>query len=248
MAHQDDEFGVFQSILDEVKNGNEVICVFLTNGVKNGGDSRVRDSESLDVLTSLGVKEENVIFAGKYLQISDCELLYSLEKAFFWVQEFLAAFDTFGAVYVPAYEGGHPDHDACYVVVSLVCEKMGRLENVKQFPLYNADNCRSFFYKVFNPLKFNGVVYTTDIPLRNRLLFITLIFKYKSQIKSFLGLLPFILYSYFLDGAQKLQSVKPVKLDSPPHKGILYYERRGFCKWEAFKLNVNRFIKCNLSN
>jgi len=59
-AHQDDEFGVFQKIMDEQRQGRHVYCAYLTDGAFAGQSSLRRNRESLTVLTKLGVQEEDI--------------------------------------------------------------------------------------------------------------------------------------------------------------------------------------------
>ncbi len=55
-AHQDDEFGVFQKIIDEVGKGRAVYCVYFTDGRFGKVSAQCRNQESLAVLLRLGVK------------------------------------------------------------------------------------------------------------------------------------------------------------------------------------------------
>ena len=69
-AHQDDEFGIFQKILDELEAGNLVCCAYLTNGALGPDLANRRNRESLTVLLKLGVDVKNIFFAGDILGLS----------------------------------------------------------------------------------------------------------------------------------------------------------------------------------
>ena len=57
--HQDDEFGVFFCIEESLKNNVNVICIYCTDGTDSTG---LRNSESVKVLTSLGVDKRKIFF------------------------------------------------------------------------------------------------------------------------------------------------------------------------------------------
>ena len=69
--------------------------------------------------------------------------------------------------YVPAWEGGHPDHDALNAA-TLIARKRINQEDIKiyQFSLYNAYRCRKPFFRVSYPLKKNGDVLIDIIPIK----------------------------------------------------------------------------------
>jgi hypothetical protein len=70
-AHQDDEFGVFQKIVDELADGRNVYCAYLTDGVPIGRSPEKRNLESISVLMNLGVPRENILFIGEKFSIPD---------------------------------------------------------------------------------------------------------------------------------------------------------------------------------
>ncbi len=227
-AHQDDEFGVFQKIIEERQKGFRVCCAYMTDG----GCPERRDGESLNIMQKLGVRAQDVFFVGSELPIPDGQLCENLERVAYWVNEWIASYTQVGAMYVPAWEGGHPDHDALHaLVVSVVLEK-GCTEKVWQFPLYNAYRCPSVFFKVLSPLKNNGLEIVTKISWINRFRFLSYCLSYPSQVKTWLGLFPFAIYHYFFNGSQVVQPVSKGRVYQRPHEGRLYYEKRGFLTWE----------------
>ena len=247
LAHQDDEFGVFQSICNELKHKN-VYFIYLTSGVRGSNSPHARNNETLSVLKQLGVNASNVIFVGEELNINDGDLIYNLSKAYDWLEKYFVCFNKdIDKLYFHAYEGGHPDHDAVYLLIVLLLSRFDLMNCGRQFPLYHSHNCFSFFFKALSPLASNGEV--INIPIKNnmKLIFLKLIFRYKSQILTFMGLLPFIIYEYFIGGHQKLQKIKNLDFNIPPHNGMLYYEKRGFCSWQIFKKEAFIFFN-NLKN
>lgn len=242
-AHQDDEFGIFQKIVDERNRGRRVLCAYLTDGVCQGRSSFKRNSESLGVLTKLGVFEADIFFAGCTLSIPDGDLLHHIEIATDWVLNWITQRNDLTAIYLPAWEGGHHDHDTLHAIGVIIAHRIGRLDIVKQFPLYNAYRCWPPFFRVLRPLALNGAVEVTKIPLGNRIQFLQYCFSYPSQRKTWIGLLPFVLLHYVFSGVQALQAVSVERLYQRPHRGPLYYENRKFCTWDEISDRLKDAMK-----
>ena len=238
-AHQDDEFGVFQKILDEQQKGHRVCCAYLTDGGFGGASPQRRNCESLFVLQQLGVQKQNIIFAGHALAIPDAGLHKHLELAGTWIGEWFTSFAQVVSIYVPAWEGGHHDHDALHAVAVRIAEKRGILGCMRQFSLYNGYSCAGPLFRVLAPLPMNGAIEEVHVPWKHRLLFLYYCLCYPSQAMSWLGIFPFVVLHYLSGRKQYLQSVSVDRIQCRPHEGKLYYERRGFSTWEemAFYLS-----------
>jgi len=232
LAHQDDEFGVFQAISDEVTLGRQVCCAYLTREPVRRGGMRHRNEESLAVLKQLGVAAADVYFAGDLLAMDDGCLPAHVRTAADWIRDWLLASQELAAVYVPAWEGGHPDHDALHAITASVALNLELLGRVRQFPLYNGYRCHGAWFRVLLPLPMNGATEERPIAWRSRLRFLVHCLSYPSQAKTWFGLFPFVFLHYLFFGTQSLQRVSLERLGQRPHDGALYYERRQFCTWE----------------
>lgn len=241
-AHQDDEFGVFQQIVVARQRGDRVLCVYFTGLPFAGSPLSRRDRESLRVLAKLGVPDEDVIFVGTQLSIPDGHLLDHLETAANWITHCLGQLQTVSAIYVPAWEGGHPDHDALHGITVTTAHKAGLIDAVRQFPLYNRFKCTGPFFRVFHPLPLNGPIESHLIPWGRRFRFLRACLSYPSQATTWLGLFPFVLKHYLVSGQQLLQRVSVKRILERPHPGTLYYEQRKFCTWEKLSNQLTRFI------
>ena len=240
-AHQDDEFGVFQKILDERQKGHRVCCAYLTDGVFSGGSSRRRNQESLSVLMQLGVQEQNVYFMGNLLSIPDAGLPEHLESAANWIREWLTGFPQVSSIYIPAWEGGHHDHDALHAITVTITSEMCLSERVRQFSLYNGYGCVGPLFRVCVPLPSNGAIKKINIPWLNRFKFLRYCLSYPSQAKTWIGLFPFVVFHYLFNGKQLLQPVSFERIHHRPHEGKLYYERRGFSTWEEMAARLSKW-------
>lgn len=242
LPHQDDEFGVFHSISREILKKKDVWCIFFTHG---SDIDDLRNQESLKVLCQMGVEPEKILFQGLKLNIKDGTIVNNLKAASDWLLSFLQSLNNIDYIFTPAWEGGHPDHDALHAVTIFVTLKLNILDHVRQFPLYNAFNCRPPFFRVISPLKENGDIERESISKIKAFKFIKLCFGYRSQIKTWIGLLPFVVFSYIFIGKQHLQKVSIKRLSERPHKGKLYYENRKFDTWENMQILINKYLISN---
>ena len=233
-AHQDDEFGIFQRILDELEAGNQVCCAYLTSGGhhRDHAIAERRNHESRAVLVKMGVSDNNIFFAGCSLKISDGMLLEHLDLASNWIQSWWSNYPRIRSVYIPAWEGGHPDHDALHAITLSVAHEKNMLSLVRQFALYNGYHCSGPLFRVLLPLQSNGPIDSRYISWKNRFRFLLHCLSYSSQKRTWFGLFPFVLAHYIFYGLQSTQPVNFERIRSRPHAGSLYYERRGFCTWE----------------
>ena len=225
-AHQDDEFGVMHQIEKEIKSGFEVYCVFATTGVAFDENPKNRNEESLKVLTSLGVARKNIFFMGEALGISDgnvstCGLIFRQ-----WLLTWLQKCQSLTTIYIPAWEGGHTDHDALHALTIETIPNNCPEITLWQYPLYNSEGLKWGFFRVLAPLHGNGYVHYENIPWVARWRYLQLCLSYKSQFKSWLGLFPFVLWHYLFRGCQSLQLTSHTRIKERPHSGELYYEFR----------------------
>jgi LmbE family N-acetylglucosaminyl deacetylase len=241
LPHQDDEFGVFHVLEDVISRGHRPVCVFLTEGSFRGRPGR-RDDESRRVLLELGVDPQDIHFLGTRLTVPDGDLASHLNVLFDHVNDLVAPIGPLAAIYVPAWEGGHQDHDAAHALGVGFAAHHDQLAALRQFPLYNADRCRFWPYRVLSPVTNNGIPEATLVPISRRFRYLRLCLRYRSQAKTFLGLLPFIAAHYALRGVHQLQPVDPLRLRERPHEGPLLYERRNRARFEDLKIFLDNFI------
>ncbi len=236
-AHQDDEFGVFAQIELELREGRQVCCVYVTDGAATANEDR-REAESQAVLQKLGVPTKNIHFVGRQLCIGDGQLHKSTNLLATWLYQFSDAHPALETCFVPAWEGGHPDHDLLHAVaVRLLGGRYGHVK-IWQYPLYNGRNCYGPFFRLQSPLPENGSVDRKSIGLLDRLRYVGLCLSYPSQWRTWLGLFPFACFNYLFVGVQQLQSVDRLRLNQPPHVRPLYYERRAFLDWPTLRAAV----------
>ncbi len=229
-AHQDDEFGVFAQIEQELKVGRRVCCIYATDGAATA-DPEIRNAESLTVLGKLGVFKRDIFFIGQYLSIGDGKLHQHTQKFSDWLNGFFTSHLAIETCFVPAWEGGHPDHDLVHAITVESLWAMGHLASIWQYPLYNGRKCIGPFFRLLSPLPENGLVKLLVIGWYERFRYLRLCLSYSSQWRTWIGLFPFLILHYFLSGVQQLQKVNRARILQPPHSRPLYYERRKFLDW-----------------
>jgi len=238
-AHQDDEFGVFARIEKELRAGRRVRCAYITDGAVTA-DPDLRDAESRAVLQKLGVSTHDIFFMGRQLGIGDGHLHSSVDVLSGWLNAFLDMQPLIVACFVPAWEGGHPDHDLLHAVAVRLFAARGCLEIVRQYSLYHGLGCIGPLFHVLSPLPQNGPVELQAISWRDRLRYLRFCLSYPSQWRSWVGLFPFVLLRYLSAGFQQLQHVSIPRLGERPHEGPLYYESRGFADWSTLREVLNQ--------
>lgn len=223
-AHQDDEYGIAPRIVSAVEEGRRVSCIFLTDGSAKGSDPAVRDRESTGVLTALGINAEDILFLGSRSRVPDGNLVRHLEPSLAAVTQWVRARRLqVGTIYAPAWEGGHADHDACHLVAVAAARELG-VREAFEFPLYNGQGMPWKFFRVLKPLR-GKRFRLRRLRLDEGLHYALLCLHYRSQRRTWLGLLP----EAFLRRAVLRQDlIVPIdgsELASKPHDGALLYER-----------------------
>lgn len=232
LAHPDDEFAVFPWIRGAIQHGYEVHAIWLTDGGWGGQDKVRRRLESISVLSLLGLPHGNMHFFGEQWSVPDGRLHLSLDKV---IPHFLEQFEglgSSGSLLLPAWEGGHQDHDATHLAGIHLARNCG--SEPSQYSLYNGEGLPGPCFKVLSPLAQNGPIERIATTLFERFGYAKLCMRYKSQWKSFIGLLPAYLWRMCRSDAFAIQAVDPLRTAHRPHAGSLLYERRGGPLWEDF--------------
>jgi LmbE family N-acetylglucosaminyl deacetylase len=242
-AHQDDEYGVYPLLEHAVARGEAVKVIYLTSGTLDGRRSERRNGESTGVLSSIGIPEHDIHFLGADLHFPDSKLFQHVEPAAQAVSAILQNnADRPTRIFTPAWEGGHQDHDATYIIACYLAQAFNCLDASRQFPLYNGRGLPGILWHTFMPLPENGPVESFRLSWRARLRYLRLCIHYRSQWPTWLGLYPMYALRLFTSGKQFLQPLRTDRLNCTPHPGRLLYERRGFCDREQFGYHTRALI------
>lgn len=234
-AHPDDEFAVFPWIQKALKDGQPVHCIWMTDGGWGGQSISRRREESEKVLLHIGVAREAMHFLGEQDSIPDGHLHQSMDRARETLHAALQNLPKNAWWLIPAWEGGHQDHDACHLLAVETCPAGTPFF---QYPLYNGSGLLGPLFRTMSPLRSNGPIYDLPIGWKHRVLYPLYCLGYRSQWKSFVGLLPFYVLRMFQRRPFRIQPVEPTATRRRPHAGKLLYERRGGPSWEEFRTKV----------
>lgn len=240
-AHPDDEFGCFEAIRSTAARGDRAICVYLTDGAYGGQPVAPRMRESISVLGRLGVDAADVHFLGVEHGIGDGSLPQHIDAAYLQLMVIMAAHAIPDHVYSTAWEGGHQDHDATFLVARTFTREKAPGARFLQFSLYNGRGLAGPLFRVMSALPGQGPITELPITWRQRLTYLRLCMAYPSQWKTWLGLLPFVALTLFFRGTYLVQEAAQGLLRRP-HEGALLYERRGSMTWETFSRDCSAFM------
>lgn len=241
LAHPDDEFACSMRLRALARAGAEVHCAYLTDGGFGGQSVTRRREESLRVLRALGVGERRVHFLGERHGFRDGALHLRLDEAMAALQALVAAIGAVEALHVPAWEGGHQDHDATHLLGLALARRCG-IGMLRQFPLYHGAGLPGPWFRVLSPLPANGPVQAHRASWRERILAVALCLRYVSQWRSWLGLLPFFALRMLAGGVFPEQAVRAARVLEDPHPGRPLYERRGYLTLAEFRAAAAPFL------
>lgn len=232
MAHPDDEFAIFPWLAKASREGRAVHCVWLTNGAYGGQSIQRRNEESKRALSRVGIRSAHLTFLGEVHGVPDGQLLEHLGRVAQALGNIVRSIDSPLEILLPAWEGGHQDHDASHLAA--IAAANGTPARLYQYSLYHGAGLRGPFFKVMSPLGQNGP--TTPLPtsFAERARCVAACLSYRSQWKTFVGLLPFYVLRLLRRDGFVLQAVNPARTAERPHAGPLLYERRTAVSWTGF--------------
>lgn len=145
-AHPDDECFASIALGKLLRKKRDVHCVWATSGQARGGMD-VREKELHASLNLLGASQEKAVL----LRLPNRGLLPLLDSGAAKLGEIIAQHKA-DTVVVPAYEGGHIDHDAVnFMAWHALTHHLDRTPQPKllEFPLYNrTGNLFTLFWRI----------------------------------------------------------------------------------------------------
>ena len=245
--HQDDEVPVLLEIERLLKAGEPMALVYLTSGARSGEPELRRTAESLSVLGDLGVPRDAIHFVGSDMRVPDGDLMSHLEALHGWLNGLIARNGGLASLHMPAWEGGHQDHDAAHLLGVALAAEHQALPRARQFPYYHGRNLPGILFRTLSPLAPNGPVQHDRIGLGQRLRYLGYLTRYKSQLTTWVGLGPFFVLHYLFRGTQVRQPVSTARVFERPHEGPMLYERRNFSDYQRFQDKADAYRRQHLA-
>lgn len=139
--HPDDEvIGVGGRMIQVKKEGYDITVVMMTDGSPKEFDeqeeiSAIRKNETLEALELIGINKENVIF----LDYDDLGFIFDSDIKVYIdeIKKIIREVNP-DEIYIPAYEGGHIDHDSTNFLVISSLSELDKKYKVYEYIEYNA--------------------------------------------------------------------------------------------------------------
>lgn len=246
LSHQDDEMGIFNKIKFNLNKKKNVLVFYMTSGYNKSVSKyklTKRDYESISVLKELGVNKKNIFFLGRKNDIKVYQLYKHLHVSYKAILSIIKNLKGNSIIYSHSWEGGNEDHDACHSIVKKLFQKNKKIKKCYQFSLYHGKNLPFNFFKVQDLFKQNGKIIKDKISFSDKIKFLRYLFYYKTQIKVWFGLYPFIILNIIFNNYGSVQVINnQIKLQRP-HKNKLLYEKMRKNKYSKIINKINHFLK-----
>ena len=219
--HPDDEsVGLSVFIKRKKAEGCKIVIFFLTNGVISKNEMWFWEKNKYEKFLHKRLNEmENSLKFFKikdfFLQnISTRNLRNNILKTFHKIQSIIKN-KTIDSIFVPAYEGGHQDHDVANFIASQFKKKLNVFEYSEYHNYGNKVHSNTFIKNTGSEtvLEFNQ----NEVVYKKHALSV-----YNSEKKNL---------NYINIKREVYRPIVKYNYDSVPHKGKLFYKRFNFFSW-----------------
>lgn len=237
LAHQDDEiFGLHIYS----KFGSNCV-VYLTDGVRNDAKFNIdlRIQEAQNAWKKIDENAE-LIFFGTNHAIEDGALASAINASHLSELISICRSRNINEIVTLQNEGGHQDHD----ITSMLAKELSRrlVLNFVAFPAYRAVFNRSIFYAVMSSTtkSMPNNIKPTFARVKITMLSFSLMKNYRSQIRSWIGLGPFIILKYLVGNTNYLLQSNPEKKKQEFPEKLLYLNRKKHIaiNYESFQEDI----------
>ena len=220
-AHQDDEVFALPVISRQIQSGEDVYCIFLTDGEGRDTPFARRRAESLMALGWIGVPPDHIFFLADTSRIADLRLVEFLDDGFVYVLN-AAQRVIPDKIFVLAAEGGHPDHDCVVAIALKVSRYLGFDVVVREIAAYRAG---PFFWpvRVASISRVRGLDGEVRLGPKDFIMILRGIMYFPSQWRTWSVLGPLLLLS--LASHRRISftaALESVLVSPPPTKKFLY--------------------------
>ena len=241
LPHHDDEFFLGLHLKTIARSSKTVFLIYLTRDFL--GNS-LRSDETKKYLARAGITNAQIISLGAECGCFDGQLHLCLPAVYALLLPLFLEIRP-ETVIVPAWEGGHHDHDAAHYLGAILRRSLLPLSKFYQFGLYSGQNLFGPMFRISGFRRANDqLAYLIEEgSYFRRLQHALCVVSFKSQWRTFIGLWPPFLINRLLGRRMFLSEVgHDLNYFVPPHSGKLFYERRFNIPWLTF-LEMLKTIK-----
>ncbi len=223
LAHCDDEYAALPLILEARAAGREQVFVYVAE-IRGEALAARRLAETRTFLSALGLPPASADYLAPGAGAWDGQVHLHLPACLDALRRRLATVAQVDQIVIAAWEGGHPDHDACAALAAILAAERGA--PIEQFSLYNRRGLSALPFQACAPIPENGPIRRLKLTPGQWLRWALLVRCYPSQASSWLGLWPSMFAGFLLRRGYGVQRLDPSRLFQRPHDGDLFYERR----------------------
>lgn len=239
LAHHDDEYLALPMMLRAHERGERQRFVFLTD---SGRNARWRQRETRALLRAFDLDPTACDFVGDARRVPDGRLSERLDEAWAGLCEAVDRIGNVERIVVPAWEGGHPDHDFCALMAALLSARLPNTPPIWQFSLYHGKGRVGPVFRACAPLEENGPTQRVRMDGRRWRKFARSVWRYPSQADVWLTLWPSMFLAFLRRGFQH-QELQPERVFERPHPGKLLYERTRRLTYAEFRARADAFVE-----
>ena len=221
LAHLDDEYCAAPLVWEASRQGLAQHFLYLADYRDRAlGERRLAETRAF--LARQGIAGEQVIPLGLGTGAFDQSLHLAAGRLFPALAEAAARTGRVTRLVVPAWEGGHMDHDACAFMAVRLAARLGA--EVRQFTLYNGPGLPGPLLRGGAPLPQNGPLTPVRLSPLEWARWMAGVGAFPSQLYAWSGIWPAMFWGFARRGFG-WQRLAPERVEARPHPGPLFYER-----------------------
>jgi LmbE family N-acetylglucosaminyl deacetylase len=237
LAHFDDEYCALPLIWQAAREGLEQRFIYLADYRDSALGAR-RLAETRRFLARQGIAASAVVPLGLGGGVFDQSLHRGIDALFPRLEQaVLQAAAAPTRLVVPAWEGGHMDHDACAFMGVRLAARLGGAP-VRQFTLYNGPGLGGPFLRGGAPLAENGPLSRIALSPGEWLRWMTAVRAFPSQVYAWSGIWP-AMFAGMARRGFAWQTLEPWRVSARPHAGPLFYERMFKVAYEEVRAGLD---------
>jgi LmbE family N-acetylglucosaminyl deacetylase len=222
LAHLDDEYCALPLIWQAAREGLEQRFIYLAD-YRDPALGRRRLAETRAFLARQGIGADAAIPLGLGTGAFDQSVHRHVEPLFTALTDAVARGGPVDRLVVPAWEGGHMDHDACAFMAVRLAARLG-VADLRQFTLYNGLGLPHPLLRAGAPLAENGPREPVALRASEWARWMGGVRAFPSQLYAWSGIWPAMFAGHLARGFA-WQRLAAGRVETRPHAGVLFYER-----------------------